>query len=553
MNQLTILFIIFFSYCNYSIAQHNNEFYNNGALIKVQSGAEIHVLGDAHMYGATGVLSNDGLIKTQGNTYSDNLFQQTGAGTYRIQNSAVNIGERQFISGSCAVRGTQASIGVNDGSFYNLELANDQGIVYLIGAGNVADVRNSVNFNSSGIVNRIVTHNIGISGAITFPANGSSYTSIFGLMNSNTGIGNLLNNTVTTNGNMSGVDNGYIQGKFRRAISPVGGLYNFVLGLEPAGVIAKRGMQYTTLNFAANNYDVISGYFQSGSSNAGSTVVECSGNTINYWGGVDHGEWVFTDSPGSGSGTYEIQVWPQDHTLITSPVWVITKDDALSGTVDQCGPTTVGLTRGGLNGFSEFGVAAPISALPIELIDISAQGVENYISVIWNVATEINLSHYSLERSEDGFIFTPIADIAAQGVINQYQTYSYDDFDVRYFQNFYYRVKSVDIDGLYDYTPVVVANIKNNDLLGFTETAVNLFPNPSMDDFALSFNSTNNLAIQMQVFNSLGQLISIQNFEAGIGNTIVSVNSKPWNTGVYNIKLTDTISGKTIIKRFIKN
>lgn len=52
-----------------SFGQHNNEFYNDGALIHVQAGAEVHVLGDVHMYRATGNLQNNGLIKMQGNAY----------------------------------------------------------------------------------------------------------------------------------------------------------------------------------------------------------------------------------------------------------------------------------------------------------------------------------------------------------------------------------------------------------------------------------------------------------------------------------------------------
>ncbi|MFT5780239.1 MAG: hypothetical protein ACI837_003200, partial [Crocinitomicaceae bacterium] len=129
-----------------SFAQHNNEFFNDGALVHVQAGAEVHVWGDVHNVQATGNLHNDGLIKMQGNAYSDNLFQQTGTGIYRVENSDVNIGERQFISGSYAVRGGQALTSVDDGSFFDLQLANDQGIVYLVGVGNIADVRNSVNF-----------------------------------------------------------------------------------------------------------------------------------------------------------------------------------------------------------------------------------------------------------------------------------------------------------------------------------------------------------------------------------------------------------------------
>ena len=108
-----------------------------------------------------------------------------------MENSDVNTAERQFISGSYAVRGDQSQIGVNDGSFYNLELNNSQGFVYLVRsamAGNtalVADVRNSVNFDPQalgiGSATSIVTHDVGLSGPISYPANGSSYGSVFGI------------------------------------------------------------------------------------------------------------------------------------------------------------------------------------------------------------------------------------------------------------------------------------------------------------------------------------------------------------------------------------
>jgi len=114
-------------------AQHNNELYNDGALLHVQNGAEVHVWGDVHMIG--GSLDNNGFIKTQGNSYSDNIFQQRssgGTGIYRIENSDVNTTERQFIQGSYAVRGGQAQTTADDGAFEHLELGNSQGIVYLV-------------------------------------------------------------------------------------------------------------------------------------------------------------------------------------------------------------------------------------------------------------------------------------------------------------------------------------------------------------------------------------------------------------------------------------
>ncbi|XOV66151.1 MAG: T9SS type A sorting domain-containing protein [Fluviicola sp.] len=552
MKRKSIYALLCFAFLGTAHAQHNNELYNDGALIHVQAGAEVHVWGDVHMREATGVLENDGLIKVQGHSYSDALFQQRGSGVYRVENSDVNIGERQFIQGSYAVRGGQAAIGTNDGSFYDLELANDQGIVYLVGTGNIADVRNSVDFNAGATYNRIVTHDIGATGVITYPANGSAYSSVFGVMTPVAGMGPLINNTVSTNGNMSAIDAGYIQGNFRRAISPAGGTYNYVLGLEPAGAGAQRGMQYTRLTFGANNYDVLTGYFESGSSNAGVPGTECSGNVIDYFGGTDHGEWIFNDITGTGTGTYEVQVWPQDDNLIAAPVWLITKDNAFQGTANQCGPTPIGLTRGGFNGFSEFGLAAPTSALPIELIDISAVGVEDHIEVVWNVASESNLSHYELERSEDGANFELIATLDAVGNTNNTLSYQHDDYDVRSFQYYYYQVRSVDLDGSYEYTPVVVASIDGYGD-GFNENAVSIYPNPTTSNTAVAIHADQQMSISMTVLTASGQLVQEQKLLLNSGNTIVNLASNQWADGVYFVELRDELSGKTITKRLIKN
>lgn len=535
-----------------STAQHNNELYNDGALITIEPGAEVHVWGDVHMHQGTGTLDNNGLMIVQGNSYSDNLFQQRGTGIYRIENSGVNLGERQFISGSFAVRGGQAQIGVDDGSFYSLELANDQGIVYLVGTGDIADVRNSVNFTSGVVANTIVTHDIGMTGAIVYPANGSAYSGVFGLMNNSGGLANLIGNTVTANGNVSTVDQAYIIGKNRLSVDPSGGQYGFVLGLEPAGVGAQRGLQYNSINFQANNYDVITGYFESGSLNNAGSIVECTGETINYWGGVDHGEWVFEDIAGSGSGVYEMTVYPQDDNFIGSSVWVITKDNAISGLVNDCGPTAVGLSRSGLDGFSEFGVAAPISLLPIELIDIYALGVVDHINVSWNVASEFNLSHYELERSEDGQNFIYLQSIAALGNTSNSQSYTYDDFEVRNFQQYYYRVKSVDLDGSFEYTPLVMASIGENQA-GFNENTVVVFPNPTLDDFSISLNLDKNREVSISVSNMLGQILYQESMDVKTGNTVKQINSQTWAPGVYNIELVDLLGGEIIIKRIIKN
>lgn len=548
---LSLTFIILLSAITIR-AQHNNELYNNGALIRIQSGAEVHVLGDVHMQGGT--LNNDGLLKSDGDLYSDNTFQQRGAGITRLQNNLSNVGQVQKISGNYAVRGGQASTGVNDGSFYDLQLANDQGIVWLevnAGAGStayVADARNTVDFQYGAVLNRIITHNYA-----AIPANGNAYSAVFGMMNPVAGTGSMLNNTATLNGNMSGVDAGYIQGKFRKAINTAGGTFPYYVGLEPAGAGAQRGFQYITLNFGANNYDVVEGYFQTGLDNTFPSAVECSGYIIDYWGGVDHGQWVFSDITGSGAGTYSVQVWPQDDNFPTKTVWLITQNNSIQGTADECGPSPVALLRSGFSGFtSQFDVAAAdVNPLPVELIKIWTESLNNHIDVNWNVASEHNVSHYELLRSDDGVNFEFIAQLSAAGNSLTELSYNYHDYDVLRNKDYYYRYRSVDFDGSSEYSPVVKGRLADNSIDG-NGWVLNVYPNPSATDFSVTIESKTDRQLTVAVYNAVGQSVMLKEMYVESGQTGFVLDANNWASGVYHLQITDEVSGDVNWTKIIK-
>ncbi|MBL4706462.1 MAG: T9SS type A sorting domain-containing protein [Flavobacteriales bacterium] len=541
---VTVLLVFIIS-SNCLLAQHNYEFYNDGALIHIQSGAEVHVWGDVHMTKATGVLENYGLIKAQGNSYSDNLFQQSGTGTYLVENSDVNTGERQFIQGSFAVRGGQSQVGVDDGSFYRLELANDQGIVYLVGGGNVVDVRNTVDFNTGTTLNRIITHDIGLTGAITPPANGSLYSSVFGILNTSAGIAMMEDNTSITNGNVSVVDNGYVQGVLRRAINSGGGAYQYIVGLEPAGAGAQRGFQQIELNFGVNTYDVVSCYFESASSNAGTTVTDCSGQSVHYWGGVHHGEWILSDITGSGTGTHTTTVWPQDDNYMGGTTWVVTQNNALAGATNDCGISAVGLSRSGFTSLGEFNVASVLTPLPIELLSINAVGDNNHIDVDWTVVNEVNFSHYELERSEDGVEFEYLITYQGEGVQGNEFIYTHEDYNVKSFQNYYYRLKNVDYDGTYSYSPIVTARIAGGQ-------TVSIYPNPGNEVLNVMLNSDFSGRRSISVINVHGQIIEHHDTSLIEGSSTFSISSRKWAKGLYFIKVQDLNSGEMLSKKWIK-
>ncbi|MEQ8880201.1 MAG: T9SS type A sorting domain-containing protein [Cyclobacteriaceae bacterium] len=466
-----VFYIISLFFSQLISSQHNNEFFFNDAIVHIESGAEIHVNGDVLFNG--GNLTLNGLMKTQGNSYANTSFQQRGTGTYRIQNSNVNTGEEQFLSGSFAVRGGQSAVGMDDGSFYNLELDNDQGVLFLVGSGNVADIRNSLNFSFGGTQNRIVTHDI----RLGTPANGADYDAVFGIMSSATGLTSLVGNTITINGNMTTIDNGYVQGKLRRAISTLGGSYPFVIGLEPAGLLDSRGVQYASIDFESNTYDVVTAYFQQGSDNSGSVETECNYG-FGYFQGTSHGEWVFQSG---GSGVYELRLWPQGNFPVYT-IWTITKDRQLSGDACDHSPSTIGISRGGFNGFSTFGIVGGFSILPVDLLDFGGQCKDDQVQFQWRTASEVNNDHFIIQGSHDGLQYENIESIQGMGTIK-----SITDYELKLSANYlYYRLIQVDFDGKTEIFQSVFLPCNKD-----KQSSFSLFPNPTSNQLFIQspFNS----------------------------------------------------------------
>jgi len=534
------IIVMGFCLCSFLLgAQHNSELYLNGASVYTSASAVVEVRGDVHAM--SGTFTHNGSMRVQGNMYSSNSFQQRGTGTVRLQNANVNTGERQFIQGSFAVRGGQSQIGVDDGSFYNLELANDQGIVYLVGSGNVADVRNSVNFQpAGGVINRIVTNDIGMTGAITWPANGSNYTATFGLMNPATGLTNLINNTVSSNGTVSNVDNGYIQGNFRRAILAAGGNYGFPVGLEPAGIGAQRGMQYIIVTpGSSNSYDYIEGYFQTASVNTPSNLmfIECF-YEIDYFGAPDHGEWMFKSANPAG-GTFAVTVYPQDDNFTTHTVWIVTQDDTVKGLVDECGGTPVGLTKSGLSSFgansssyTEFGLGGGSiqNLLALDDIQLSMRIRPDNFLLSWYVEEADDYRYFELQRSEDGVLFESLYVIENNG-----KQYQYEDNDVRGGQRYYYRVRGFRQSGSENGSNVVEGLLPVGDYSLFAEA---IYPNPSYDQFNIILHSSDASKVSVQIYSITGKAIKEANFKVFKGTTIIPVNVSQMSSGTYLVRIT---------------
>ena len=102
------------------------------------------------------------------------------------------------------------------------------------------------------------------------------------------------------------------------------------------------------------------------------------------------------------------------------------------------------------------------SPLPLTLLDFSLNTSRNSVQLDWQTINEDNTAYFQIERSADGRDFQALDRVQAAGFSESELAYTYTDHIPVYGDNFY-RLKMVDLDGSYHYSPVLKAEILSID------------------------------------------------------------------------------------------
>lgn len=116
----------------------------------------------------------------------------------------------------------------------------------------------------------------------------------------------------------------------------------------------------------------------------------------------------------------------------------------------------------------------PEGPLPVRFGAFTAEKKsESQALLKWNTLSEINSSHFEIERSTNAVNFIIIDRVNAAGNSTAPKDYAFTDYKVLSGNN-YYRLKQVDKDGKFIYTPtrMVMFNV-------VTEASIRVFPNPA--------------------------------------------------------------------------
>ncbi|REA63754.1 hypothetical protein DSL64_04815 [Dyadobacter luteus] len=184
-------------------------------------------------------------------------------------------------------------------------------------------------------------------------------------------------------------------------------------------------------------------------------------------------------------------------------------------------------------------------ALPVRLVSFNAKAVDNGVQLDWRTTDEVNNSHFTVQRSEDGVKFEDVAVVDAKGN-KELATYQILDKEPLKGQS-YYRLKQTDMDGTFTNSRIVT--VKLGEALGMQ---LMIHPNPVSDQINFSFTGKGafNGDLNYVIYNKEGvSLFSGKGSLDKIGGQASSIlpNLK---TGLYMIRISNNTDSRTF--RFVK-
>lgn len=161
--------------------------------------------------------------------------------------------------------------------------------------------------------------------------------------------------------------------------------------------------------------------------------------------------------------------------------------------------------------------------LPVAISSFTAIASNKTIQTNWHTATELNISTFNVQRSNNGNSFKTIATVNAIGKgANGYQ---FTDQSPLTGTNFY-RLQSIDKNGTTSYSKIVSAQLS-----GLYH--VSIYPNPSRANITVNGSHI----ASVQVVDNLGKIISTQKLQDA---TNPSVNLSSLQAGSYRIRVQST-------------
>ncbi len=183
-----------------------------------------------------------------------------------------------------------------------------------------------------------------------------------------------------------------------------------------------------------------------------------------------------------------------------------------------------------------------LGILPVTLIDFSAKNNNEKIALQWKVASEINVSHYSIERSGNSHSFENIGQVSANNLFAA--NYNFDDnFPLQGIN--YYRLVMIDIDGTTKYSKII--SVSANNISSFKLNKLLL--SATYNTLKIGVHSNYQQQMQVVLADVSGRILYTNTIMLQKGFNDIDKKITALNTGVYYARLftSDQVITKTLL------
>lgn len=189
-------------------------------------------------------------------------------------------------------------------------------------------------------------------------------------------------------------------------------------------------------------------------------------------------------------------------------------------------------TSGSTNYFDniDFGMT-----VPVELTNFSYSVSGDDIVLKWQTATETNNRGFEVQRKLNNSEFSSIGFVEGSGTTTERKEYSYVDKNLKSGANYLYRLKQIDLNGVYNYSKIINTN---GTIPGKFSLEQN-YPNPFNPTTNISYSLPVKSNVTLEVYNLIGQKIStLVQGEIEAGKHSVDFNGSGISSGIYLFRLT---------------
>ena len=185
--------------------------------------------------------------------------------------------------------------------------------------------------------------------------------------------------------------------------------------------------------------------------------------------------------------------------------------------------------------------------IPVTLKSISATIVSKDVSVKWSTASELNCSHFEVDRSFNG------RDFEKAGIVQAIQSgtaYQFMDKEIVSRSNadlvIYYRLKMVDKDGRFTWSPVVSVRISK------TYKLVAIYPNPVKRYINIMIQSPSNDNLTLIITDLAGKVVNKRIVNVMAGDNKFNFNLETLSAGTYIMKAICANGCEAAVQKFVK-